>query len=203
MGGTSAWLSLCALAALGATASAPARAQQGERSDTVAQDALDAITQPLSDLNLRKREIPDALVRAQEAPYALDESADCDALRGEIVALENVLGPDADASPEAEGLVNKGLQMGGDALSGFIPFRGFVRQLSGAQAERNRLESAIYAGVARRSYLKGYARARGCASIEKHAISSAEDLLGLATTNSRSDTLEGDGRSEAEAATPD
>lgn len=169
-----------ALAALILLGSNPVWAQSGERKDTVAQDAVDAVTQPLSDLHLRSRDIPPVLLRAQQAPYDLtDLEGQCQALRVEIMDLEEVLGPDADAPAEREGLVNQGLQLGGRILGGLIPFRGIVREISGANAEEARWEAAIYAGVARRSFLKGYARALDCPTYEEETLRSAEEVLGL------------------------
>lgn len=143
-------------------------------------DAVDAVTQPLSDLNLRNREIPLILVLAQQEPYDMAQLGDCDALRAEIAQLEEVLGPDADAPADKEGLVNKGLKLGGSTISGFIPFRGLVRQVSGANANAKRWQAAIYAGVARRSYLKGYLAGQECPSREEMSVQSARDVLGMA-----------------------
>ncbi len=157
----------------------PATAQSGEKKDSVGGDTVDAITQPLSDLNLRSKDIPLILQAAELAPYDLFSVDGCSAVTTEIGRLEDVLGPDADVPPDKEGIVNKGLKFGGNMLGGFIPFRGLVRQLSGANAERAKWQTAIYAGVARRSFLKGYAQGLGCKSAEVDAVKSAEEILGL------------------------
>lgn len=157
----------------------PAIAQSGEKNDSVGGDTVDAITQPLSDLNLRSKDIPLVLQVAELAPYDLSSFDGCSAVMTEIGRLEDVLGPDADAPPNKDGIVNKGLKFGGNMLGGFIPFRGIVRQLSGANAERAKWQTAIYAGVARRSFLKGYAKGLGCKNAEPDAVKSAEDGLGL------------------------
>lgn len=159
--------------------SAPAHAQSGEKNDSVGEDAIDAITQPLSDLNLRSKDIPTILTLAQNQPYDLARLDDCEAVRGGIAQLDDVLGPDANEEPDQEGLINKGFQTGGKVLGGFIPFRGLVRQISGAKAEEARWEAAIYAGVARRSYLKGYLKGLGCETATEASIRSARDVLGL------------------------
>lgn len=167
------------IAALLALAATPAWAQPGEKGDSVGQDAVDAVSQPLSDLNLRSRDIPPVLLQAQAAPYALGAVSDCAAVRREIAALEEVLGPDADAAPEEDGVLNKGLKVGGSLLGGLIPFRGVVRQISGAAAEENRWEAAIYGGVARRSFLKGYGKGLGCLTGDEEALRSAAEVLGM------------------------
>jgi len=165
-----------------ALASAPASAQNGQQQDSVGEDAVDAVTQPLSDLGLRSKDIPEILLTAQEAPYDLSGVADCPSLRGEIARLEEVLGPDADAPQEERGIVNRVLGVGGDVLGGMIPFRGIVRRLSGAHADEKELEAAVYAGVARRSYLKGYLAGQSCPTSEEISVRSARDLLGLSET---------------------
>lgn len=166
--------------AAGASPLAPAAAQGGAPIDSVGEDALDAVTQPLSDLGLRSRDIPLILLAAQDAPYTIAGLDSCEAVRNEIVALEETLGPDADdEDPESSGLINQGLNLGGNFLSGFIPFRGLIRQVSGAKAEEKRWEVAVYAGVARRSFLKGYAAGQSCPTERESGLASARNLLGL------------------------
>ncbi|MGB3472549.1 MAG: hypothetical protein WBA51_17175 [Erythrobacter sp.] len=140
---------------------------------------MDAVTQPLSDLNLRNRDIPLILTLAQAAPYDISHLKTCDDLRFELSRLDEVLGPDADEARERGGLVNKGLQAGGDFLGGMIPFRGIVRRISGAKAQEARWRLAIYGGVARRSFLKGYLAARPCDNAADDAARSARDILGM------------------------
>lgn len=170
-----------ALAPVGwAAAEAPAQAQAGEKKNSVGTDALDALTQPLSDLNLRNKDIPAILAEAQQAPYDLAGVTDCASAFAAVSRLDEVLGPDVDA-PDEEGdsIVGKGLELGGNVLGGLIPFRGIVRQLSGANAERARWEASIFAGVTRRSYLKGFARGLGCPSAEEAAVQSSKGVLGI------------------------
>lgn len=171
---------LLALAVFAFAYASPGAAQSGEKRDNVGTDAVEAVTQPLSDLNLRSKEIPLVLQLAEAEPHDLASVQGCPAINTEIARLEEVLGPDADAPAKADGLVNKGLKLGGNVLGGFIPFRGLIRQLSGANAERARWESAIYSGVARRSFLKGYAEGMGCPDQLDTAVQSAEEVLGMA-----------------------
>ncbi|MEE4199940.1 hypothetical protein [Erythrobacter sp.] len=173
---------LCALAA-----ATPVYAQSGEREGSTGANAVDAVTQPLTDLNLRNREIPPILLSAQAAPYALDNTQDCAALRGAIARLEDVLGPDADTPEQDRSLVNSALDAGGDVLGGMIPFRGLVRRISGARAAEARWEAAIYGGVARRSFLKGYLSAKSCPTAEEVSVRSARDVLGLEPIGGDSD----------------
>jgi hypothetical protein len=127
-----------------------------------------AATTPLRDLNVVKAEIPETLQRAQVAPYALPAAADCAAIKAEIAQLDEVLGADLDAPPEQaeRGLLERGGQEAGKALQraaeGAVPFRGWVRKLSGAERYERRVAAAITAGGVRRAFLKGVRAARSC-----------------------------------------
>ena len=47
-------------------------------------------------------------------------------------------------------------------VNAIIPFRGLVREISGAAPEQRRLNDAIDAGFARRGFLRGIATSRKC-----------------------------------------
>jgi len=155
-------------------------AQTAEKTDTIKEDVVDAAAQPLEDLNLRSDDIPPILIIAQAAPYELaavtgqKDFDDCELIRHEIGLLEDVLGPDVDQEAEKEALAKRGLRVGGRLLGGLIPFRGVVRELSGANAERAKINAAIFAGLARRGYLKGYGRGIGCAWVDEIAAMPTE-----------------------------
>lgn len=131
-----------------------------------------AVTTPLRDLNVVKAEIPEALQRAQAGPYALPASTDCAALAAELAQLDEVLSPDLDAPPEQgeRGLLERGGEAAGKAAlgavqrtaEGAIPFRGWVRKLSGAERYERRVAAAITAGGVRRAFLKGLRTAKAC-----------------------------------------
>jgi len=134
----------------------------------------DAATTPLSDLNLVKAEIPPVLAEALKAPYKAPAGAGCEAIAAEVTQLEAVLGADLDVPPSASrpSLLERGGTAAGDAAvgalrgaaEGVIPFRGWVRKLSGAERYSREVAAAIAAGSVRRSYLKGVGQARGCAA---------------------------------------
>jgi hypothetical protein len=135
-------------------------------------------TQPLSDLNLLKTAIPSVLTRAQlGGAYAPPTDASCAALQTELLALDAALGPDIDASGTAgaeSGYVEQAVGYVGQkalgtvtstvstVVDGVIPFRSWVRKLSGAERHSKAVTAAIAAGTMRRPYLKGWARAQGC-----------------------------------------
>lgn len=128
----------------------------------------DTAVTPLSDLNLVRGEIPAPLLAAQKAPYAMPAARSCDAVGAEVIALDGVLGPDLDTPPQPN---NPGLiERGGDAATGalrgaaegIVPFRGWVRKLSGAERYSREVAAAIAAGTVRRSFLKGLGQALDC-----------------------------------------
>ena len=126
-----------------------------------------AVTTPLHDLNVVHAEIPPVLVSAEKAPYALPADRDCAALAADVQALDAVLGADLDTpvTDKNPSLIERGAT---DALrsaaEGVIPFRGWVRRLSGAERYSRQVAAAIAAGTVRRAYLKGLAQAGGCAA---------------------------------------
>lgn len=133
-----------------------------------------AVTSPLSDLNLVNAPIPAVLKEAQKAPYAAPVDAGCDSLAAQVRAFDEVLGVDLDAPPPPgdPGLVARGSKEVGNAAAGalksaaegIVPFRGWVRKLTGAERYSKEVAAAIAAGTVRRAYLKGLGDARGCAA---------------------------------------
>lgn len=127
-----------------------------------------AATTPLTDLNLVNAPIPDTLAQAQKAPYQVPADLACPALAADIRALDAVLGADLDtpATDTNPSLVERGSNAvagaAQKAVEGAIPFRGWVRKLSGAERYSKQVAAAINAGTVRRAFLKGMARAGGC-----------------------------------------
>lgn len=127
-----------------------------------------AVTTPLNDLNLANSKVPDVLKEARKAPYALEESSTCDELRLAILALDDALGPDLDTpeTRENRSLIERGGEAVGGAVQnaaeGVIPFRSWVRKLSGAERKSKQVKAAITAGTVRRGFLKGVSKARSC-----------------------------------------
>jgi len=132
-----------------------------------------AVLAPLDDLNLRRLQIPEILIQAIHAPYDIGGLNDCAALAAEVGRLDDALGPDIDTPRTADerNLTQKGQDMADksavgavrDASTGFIPFRGMVRKLTGAERHQREVEAAIEAGQSRRAFLKGAGMIRNCA----------------------------------------
>jgi len=141
--------------------SSAANAQEQE--DTL-QKAGDIAAQPAKDVGIAKTKIPQVLQRAVEAPYALPRSRSCKAINADIAELTEALGPDfGTGTEENESRTGKILEAGGKAVvNSLLPFRGLIREASGAGPAQRRLEAAISTGMARRGFLRGYGEAKGC-----------------------------------------
>jgi hypothetical protein len=152
------------LAGLLILTAAPLSAQNGaEKEDKTAKKAEEIVTQPVRDVGIEKTKIPEVLLRAVEQPYAPAGSG-CRNVTGHIAELNEALGPDFGSnSKENENRFGNLAAAGGAAVvNSLIPFRGLVREVSGAAGAQRRLDAAINAGVARRGYLRGIAVSRGC-----------------------------------------
>ncbi len=131
-----------------------------------------AAASPLSDLNLVNAPVPEVLNAAKAAPYASPSGATCEALLADIRSLDEVLGADLDtrATDANPGLVERaGSLVAEQATSslrrtaeGLIPFRSWVRKLTGAERYSKQVAAAIAAGTVRRAFLKGMAVAQRC-----------------------------------------
>ena len=137
----------------------------------VPQQLIGAAATPLNDLNLLHARIPAVLVAARKAPYLAPADPTCGGLTVEILALNAALGEDLDAPPRpGPGLLERGKTEVESAALGavkssaeaLIPYRGWVRKLTGAERASREVTKAIAAGIVRRAYLKGLGKAQGC-----------------------------------------
>lgn len=130
-----------------------------------------AIT-PLSDLNVVQQKIPQVLLFARDVgAYAVPDKLDCPSVQTEIDRLDAALGADFDAAGKGKPSL---LERGGDmaenygvgivrrTMEGFVPFRSWLRKLSGAEKHSKEVAAAITAGGVRRAYLKGLRQGLGC-----------------------------------------
>lgn len=137
-----------------------------------------ALTSPLKDLNLMREKIPDVLLKAEEAPYAVPVVSSCKELKQEIQALDQVLAPDIDRENKK---TSDPLQLSADAVGdasldaikrtteSVIPYRSWVRKLTGAERASKMVANAIKAGNLRRAFLKGFAANSCSESINSNA----------------------------------
>jgi hypothetical protein len=132
----------------------------------------EAARTPFSDLNLVRKEIPEVLKTAHQEPYAIPRDPSCEGIAKEVEALDAVLGADLDtpATGNNPSLIERGADALGDsaggairgAVEGLIPYRSWIRRLSGAERYSREVVAAIAAGTVRRAYLKGIGQAQGC-----------------------------------------
>jgi hypothetical protein len=140
--------------------------------DKVAKEVHDGASAPLTDLNLVRADIPPVLAAAAKAPYAAPEIRSCSALAAEIVELDAALGADLDTPVTSvnPSLIERGVNLATDAAARqvrsvttvVVPYRGWVRKLSGAEKYSKEVSAAIASGTVRRAYLKGLGRAENC-----------------------------------------
>ncbi len=142
-----------------------------EATPPVAHQLAGAVVTPLSDLNLLRTKIPAVLLTALQAPYAPPADPTCGGLAAEVQLLDAALGEDLDG-PKAPNprLADRGRAELDEAAVGavknsaeaLIPFRSWVRKLTGAERASRQVTKAIAAGIVRRAYLKGLGQAQGC-----------------------------------------
>ena len=157
-----------ALALAGCTTTRADGSPQVQTSSQATQESLEgAVSAPLRDVNLLRTKIPQVLLEAQADPYGRPEPDTCSQLIALISPLNEALGADLDeVSADNGDLMAQGQRTALGAVAGLaqdvIPFRGWVRRLSGAEQHDRLVREAIVAGGVRRAYLKGLGEARGC-----------------------------------------
>lgn len=150
--------------------------------------AGDVVTQPLADINVKKKEIPPVLLAAQTAPYSTAGLRSCPAIASKVRALDAALGDDFDVVEDKSRADKRGNTVGSIArgiTGSLIPFSGIVREVTGANSAERQWQVALYAGSVRRGFLKGLGQQRGCAYPARTA--SARDLAALRRTRALAD----------------
>jgi hypothetical protein len=156
--------------ALGACASVPTPGASDlqEGAEVTGEGLGNALSSPLKDVNVMRDQIPFVLQEAAKAPYARPVPMTCARITALLLPLNGALGPDLDEMEiDQDSLGEMGGEAALDAIADFassaIPFRGWVRRLSGAESHQKRVLAAIAAGEARRAYLKGLGEQLNCA----------------------------------------
>lgn len=131
-----------------------------------------ATTIPLRDVGLVRPEIPLAL-RNLQYPYSTVDLTDCAAVARAINTLDAALGPESyQPGPNrnvwdmsGDFIEDQAIQAAEDTMEDLIPFRSWVRRLSGAnRAERDAIR-AVANGQQRRTFLRGYGASLGCPNV--------------------------------------
>lgn len=126
-------------------------------------DVSEVAKTPLRDLNIDARDIPEVLQAAARAPYATAGLDQCDATISQIAALDSVLGADYDIADDDGGDRLSEGRIGQSVIGSILPFRGILREVTGAAGNDRDLRAAYTAGMVRRAFLKGWGLGRGCA----------------------------------------
>jgi len=162
------WIKLAAVAAIGLSVAA---CSTGRTADT-RRGVSGAAAQPLRDVGLIRPEIP-LLLRNLQYPYSTATLTDCNAVAREIGQLDAVLGPESYQPGPNRNIWDRSgdfveeqtIQAAEDTAADLIPFRSWVRRISGAsRAERDALR-AVANGQQRRTFLRGYGASLGCPSM--------------------------------------
>jgi hypothetical protein len=164
---------LLALAAAGLAACTTTSAKAPERVQTTSQAEREnlqgAVGAPLRDLNVLRTKIPPVLLEALADPYYRPPGKlSCSDVAALLKPVDEALGPDLDepATDDQAGMMEKGrgtaLGLVAGATSDVIPFRSWVRRLTGAERHDRYVQAAITGGAVRRGYLKGLGESRGC-----------------------------------------
>lgn len=135
-------------------------------------ELIETASIPLNDFNIIRPKIPLILEDSHLGPYELPVNTSCDYLNSYVAALDQALGPDVDAPKEEmdESLWERGTETVEDystdalerAVRGLIPFRSWIRLLSGAESHSALIDRTVASGVVRRAYLKGLRQALSC-----------------------------------------
>ncbi len=135
-----------------------------ERDGPVERTVEGMARQPFKDIGVMRENPPEILQEAHRAPYSLAGIRTCQDLRREIGRLDEVLGPDVnEADARGEALPARLAEAGATTLlNALIPFRGIVREATGAAEADRRLRNMVNSATARRGFLKGNAQALGC-----------------------------------------
>ena len=163
---------LCCATALGLSACVTAPENGSPKVQTTAEADREGVKgaaeSPLRDLNVLRTKIPEVLLQALADPYERPGAGRCIDLIARLNPLNDALGDDLDVTAKApeDGMMAKGrttaLTLASGAASDVIPFRGWIRKLSGAERHDKYVQAAITAGAVRRAYLKGLGEAKGC-----------------------------------------
>lgn len=131
---------------------------------------MDAVEAPFHDLNLIQKGIPSILVEAEIAPYLVPSDQSCEALSASIYELDVALGADQKGHLKDPTMYERAMEeldeQAVDAIrnttEGVVPFRGWVRKVTGAARHAKRISRANAAGLIRRSFLKGIRVSKNC-----------------------------------------
>lgn len=147
-----------------------AKPAERDRMDEARRGVADAALTPLKDVGIVRPEIPEFLKNMQY-PYETGTLAGaCAQVAYEMGQLDAHLGQEiyrkGDRRPLSERALDQvqsaAVGLVRDAAVDAVPFRGWVRRISGADKAAKEAAAAFEAGQTRRAFLRGYGSALGC-----------------------------------------
>lgn len=144
----------------------------GRTADT-RRGVTNAAATPLRDVGIIRPEIP-PMLRTLQYPYQTASLASgCPAVAYEIGQLDAILGPESFQPGPARNIWDRSgdlaetqtIDLAQDTAEGIIPFRSWVRRISGASAAEREALRAFANGQQRRTFLRGYGASLGCPNI--------------------------------------
>ncbi|NWG53683.1 MAG: hypothetical protein HXY28_08195 [Hydrogenophilaceae bacterium] len=165
-------MGLAVLAMTGCASSSGSR-DDDSRGDRTRRGFADAATSPLRDVGLIRPDIPEILEQLKYPYSTTNLVGGCPTILYEIGQLDAVLGEEDFQPPEERTMTQRGadeasnaaVNAAGDVAGDAVPFRSWVRRLSGAQRAQRRYAEAISMGQTRRAFLRGYGASLGCRAV--------------------------------------
>jgi hypothetical protein len=131
--------------------------------------------------------IKSAFPKAHKSPYDDASKMSCEEIVQEVKALDEILGADLDAPNlnKDANIFERGAGQAGNAAvgtatdairrttEGVIPFRSWIRKLTGAEGHSREIQACIASGIVRRAYLKGIGQKSGCSAPAAPQVSTA------------------------------
>ena len=124
-------------------------------------------------LGLTGGDIPPILKAVQADPYRYPAEPACESIPQEILALDQVLGPDVDGEQSKSSKAHMAMNY----ARGMIPYRGYVRFLTRADSKDKALQAAATAGYARRGFLRGLEAHLRCAQAAETRMADVSDKV--------------------------
>ena len=132
----------------------------------------DAAYTPLRDVNMIRPEVP-LLLRNLQYPYSTASLTSCAAVTEEIHQFDAVLGPESYQPGPNRNIWDRSgdfveqqtIEAAQNTAQDIIPFRSWVRRLTGATAADREALRAFSNGQQRRTFLRGYGASLGCPDI--------------------------------------
>jgi len=163
----------CLVISVAACASRRAEGDDQSRETNNNGGFLNAAATPLRDVGLIRPDVPEIL-QSMNYPYQQNDLAQgCPSVLYEIGRLDAILGEESYQPGVRANLYARVQDAAGDAAVGavagaaadMVPYRSWVRRLSGASRAEREAAAKYALGEQRRAFLRGYGAALGCPGV--------------------------------------